>query len=214
MSDDLSWMQKPPAFIDPVQAKASTELLRRPSNVPRGHVDATETRAAHREDLTPAPSALSPDFVWFFPGLAYCMIGLDRSLFDLYTAAVNRTIQVRTHRADKPIFQFRGADVTANPWFATVQGVPPDVADDFIGFVSSFEFRNPRGPQPTSWFVEPVKTRIADPFVATPTGADITILLPGCLTTRRAVVIAEPAGLRLGTPVLSIKAAGHAPIPA
>jgi len=210
--DDLSWMQRPPAFIDPQQAKAATELLRRPSNVPRGHTDAGQVKAAQREDLHATPASLAPEYVWIFPGLAYCMIGLDRSLFDLYAAATGITIAVRTHRADKTLFDFRGADVSGNPWFATIQGVPQSVAADFLGFVSTFEFRNTSGPQAVSWFVEPVRTRIADPFVSKPLGVDVTILLPGCLTTRRAVVIAESAGIHLAKPVLGIKAASRDPV--
>ncbi len=210
--DDLSWMEKPPAFLDPQQAKAATELLRRPSNVPRGHTDAGQVKAAHREDLNPAPTSLAPEYTWIFPGLAYCMIGLDRSLFDLYAAAMGTAIPVRTHRADKTLFDFRGADVSGNPWFATIQGIPHSVAPDFLGFVSTFEFRNTSGPQATSWFVEPARTRIADPFVSKPLGVDVTILLPGCLTTRRAVVILDPAGLHLAKPVLGIKAASRDPV--
>ncbi len=197
--------QAPPSIENPEEAAKAHEILSRPHSVPRGQINTDELREAHREEIQPAPKRLADDTWWFLPGLAYCMIGADRSLFDLYSAHLGRAIDVVTHRTSAPVCLFRGADVSDNPWFHTVQGIDPKEGPGFIDFIETFEFVDNR--KSLSWGVRVELTRIADPFsssTAQRDGAWLRIVAPVCITNRRRVEVVKPAGFNLDAVELGI----------
>jgi len=195
MSEDLSWTENPPAIENPDEARQAQEILSRESGVPRGHETAEDLRPAHVENLEPPPKQLSKEQAWFFPALAYCMLGMDRSLFELYAKHLDEEIPVTTYRSEKPISLFDGADITTNPWFYTVQGIPPETAVGFAEFIQTFQFNDPL--RKLEWALHIHDTRIADPFLKERTGVSVTLLLPECLTSRRVAVVTRESGLRL-----------------
>jgi hypothetical protein len=207
MSHTSGWdPDAPPELLDAEAALAATSLVKRPANVPKGSAPLTELVGTHAETVEAAPNRLDPELTWFVPGLAYCMMGLDRSLFELYAWASSRTVPVKTYRTQTPLCLFTGVDISANPWFHTVQGISSDVARVLIEYIASFEFRRGQVEPKQVWALVPEKLRIRDPFVSARTqGVNVIAWLPHCRTTGRRVVCTEPAGLQLSTPVLGIR---------
>ena len=205
MSDtDLSWTGKPPRITNPEEAAAAERILRERPGEPKGHEKLDELRPAHSEELSPAPSRLDPELRWFFPALAYSMMGMDRSLFELFSWAAQAAVRVSSHRADQPIADFAGADVSANPWFYTVQGIGREQADEFISYVETYRFDDPN--RRLNWQLSFQELRVADPFVAdSRVGTYLTFLLPECLTSGRRTSVVRPAGLLLDRPLLGIR---------
>lgn len=187
--------------VDPDEALKSAEALLRhtedPEDTPVHHGEITAER--RHEEPTPATS-LDPDWAWFFLGLAYSLIGVDRSLFEVYQAAGDFTIPVRTHRSDEPLIAIKGVDFRNNPWAYIIQGIPHDHAVRFRQFAESYRFQSPAG----VWCVRHVDTRIADPFKTPRVGADIAVAAPLNLQTGRGIGIVTPAGLALQTPVFGV----------
>jgi len=196
-----SWINEPPRLLNPSEAEEATKVLRRPVNEPAGHTDLKELRAAHIEEISPSPARLDHDKLWFFPGLAYCMMRMDRSLFELYSWATDKAVSVMSYRADKPIALFHGADISDNPWFYTVQGVDQGLGKLFSDYISTYRFRDSK--RNAEWRLVPTATRIADPF-ANSEGIDVTLLLPANLTSNRRVVIVQEPGLRLQQLILGV----------
>lgn len=193
-----------PAFEDREAADKAHEILRRPSNVPMGHTDLSEARPAHKEDITNPRGALSPNMVWILPGLAYCMVGIDKSLFELYSNHADKVVKVTTHRSETPLFHFDGVDTTRNAWFYTIQGVEDEIGASFCDFVQSFLFNDqPKGLQ---WRITMRNARIADPFAKGKRriGINTVLFLPECITTKRRVTVIQEPGLTLDKLVLGV----------
>lgn len=192
-------MTQPPGFQDPEEATEAQKILQREHSVERGHEKLDELKPVHNEDYQPAPDQLDPELVWFFPALAYCMVGMDRSLFELFSWAAKRSIKVVTHQADKPVALFEGADISDNRWFYTLQGIERGIVDEFSGYIETYQFNDKQ--RELQWRLIAHKLRIRDPFAFAKTGvhqgADAVVLLPECLTTRRCVIPVQEPGLRL-----------------
>lgn len=199
MSDNLAWTNKPPSLDDPDEAQVARDILDRETGVPRGHTDLKELKSIQREEKDATPNRLDSDKVFFIPCLAYCMMGLDRSVFDLYSWASDSTLDVVTYQAPRPLFNFDGVDVSENPWFYMIQGIDHDLATPFSDYIESYEFRSQA--HGISWALDATLTRIADPFVKGEEreGVNVIILLPRCSDGR--YVGLTPGGLHLKTPV-------------
>ena len=128
-------------FVDPVEAAAANEVLARPKNEAAGNTSLKDLKPVFKEHQQSSPDRLDPDYCWFFPALAYCMMGMDKSLFELYFWALDKSLEIRSYKADKLLATFAGADVTNNPWFYTIQGIPKDVSEDFKNYIETYEFR-------------------------------------------------------------------------
>lgn len=203
MSEDLSWTEKPPRILNPEEAEEAGRILSRKPGEPRGHEKLADLKQAHREELSPSPSGLDPDLSWFFPGLAYCLMGMDRSLFELFSHGMGKPVPVTTYRADSPLVDFQSVDVSGNPWFYTLQGIPQDQGPGFSDYIQTFQF-NDRANY-VSWELTVAEIRLADPFrsESTRTGVDCSVLLPACSNGRR-VVLSQLPGLALNRPCLAI----------
>jgi hypothetical protein len=198
-------MERPPAILNPVEAAKAEAILARPSNVPRGHEKLDDLKPIHREEVAPSPAQLTADRAWFFPGLAYCMMGMDRSLFELFSHGLGQAVAVTTHRTSDPVVLFDGVDVRTNPWFHTIQGIDPALLSPFCEYIETFRFTDPR--KQVDWILSARTLRIADPFVSSTAkvGVNVVTLLPTCLSTRREVVVRQQAGLTLQPVVLGIR---------
>lgn len=85
---------------------------------------------------------LDPDLTWIHLGFAYVMIGIDRSLFEVFNAAApaGEQLTVKTVTTPGPVASVIGAEYHRNPWSRMVQGIPADKARAFIDFVASYRF--------------------------------------------------------------------------
>jgi len=198
MDSDLSWMQKPPELLGEEALEASRAFARK-ANVPTYVEGVDQARPAARESVIPAPVRLSRDKLWVFPALLYTMVGLDKSLFELYTLQFGVEIPVVSYRADRPVVGLLGAEAKADSWFGVLQGVDPVAGRAALTFLETFTFRNPRNG--LEWSVTANSQRMADPFAAG-SGIDVELLLPRCLTRNRRVVVVQDAGLDLRPVVL------------
>lgn len=205
MPEDHSWMERPPAILNPVEAARADAILARPANVPRGHEKLDDLKPIHREEVAASPAQLTADLSWFFPGLAYCMMGMDRSLFELFSHGAGQGVEVVTHRTSDPVVLFDGVDVRTNPWFHTVQGIDPALMSSFCGYIETFRFTDPR--KQVEWILSARTIRIADPFMSSTAkrGVDVIVLLPTCVSTHREVVVRQQAGLTLQPVILGIR---------
>jgi len=194
-------MTRPPELVNPAEAAAASKILARPSNTPSGHTKVDDLRCASDEEFLPTPTGLDPDYTWVFPGLLYVMVGLDRSIFELYGVDLNKTIEVKTYRAESPVANFNGANVTANQWFYVLQGIPVELGQDFLRYMHSYVFRDMQ--KSREWTVESRATRIRDPFASDTVGHFVHFLLPRC-STGRYVTVAQAPGLHLGELWLSM----------
>lgn len=208
MPEDLSWIDRPPKIDNLEEAERAQQILSRESGVPRGHESLQQLKLVHREEFSPAPAQLDDQQAWFINGLAYCMMGLDRSLFELFSHGLHAAVPVVTYRTDAPLALFDGVDVSQNQWFYTIQGISPDQARDFVDYIETFRFDDPR--RTVSWHLAVHTIRIADPFYVEGgmrRGVYARLVLPGCITTKRRVVVRVPPGLTLNTPVLALEQA-------
>lgn len=182
-------------YVDLFEAAHAHQLLQRPTGEAYGHTTTSEVPAL-KEHYEADPNVLPDGHSWFFPALAYCLVGVDKSLFELCTWNTQVQMRVKTYQAAKPIAKFNGVDVTRNRWFYTIQGIPLDQHDVFAAFASSMIFRKPG----RSWGLALEVHRIADPYSGR--GIDCTFLLP--YTTVKKVEVTTPAGLLLSTPTLAM----------
>lgn len=138
--------------------------------------------AEKRFEELEAGQPLSSDYAWFCLGLAYCMVKIDRSLFEVFQSAGNRSFALKTHRADSALCTVDKASYHTNPWSATVQGLPRNLGQTFADFVSSYEFvRKDTG---DTWKVEWLSAPVHDPFVAGHV-VDIHYAMPVNVTKKR-----------------------------
>jgi len=170
---------------------------------PVGHVIAggkPDVPADYFEKAEPT-SKLDDSMTWYWPGLVYMAIGLDRSIFAMFMDGLRKRFIVKTHTSADPIVGFAGADKATNPWSGTLQGIPTEHADAFDGYIASYSFTRPG----KVWRVRPTVTRIADPFYKQACrGVNCTLLLPELPEQGRRVSVTQPAGLLLRTPMLGI----------
>jgi hypothetical protein len=154
------------------------------------------------ESITPA-TGLDPDLQWYCLGLAYCLIKIDRSLFEVFQAAGNLSMPIQTHQADHPIMQIPGVNLVGNPWSGIVQGIPPRHGAAFREFVSSYQFnRIDTGDQ---WCCTFQDIRSGDPMVSGERrGVNIWYALPHNLTTKRRIALLREPGLMLADPILGV----------
>lgn len=200
----MSGLFKEPARItNPSQAQEAHRVLAREHSTPRGHRDLRGLRQSVREEVAPNPRRLDADQRWFFPGLAYCMVGVDRSLFALFEDQLKAAVRVTTHRTGTPVSLLMNTDVSDRPWFHTLQGIDRDLGQTFVDFIETFRFRD----QKSEWALTSRLTRIADPFVSGDEreAHEVVFLLPVNLTLGLQVCMIHPPGLHLATPVLGVR---------
>lgn len=193
-----------PGFEDYEEARSAHEVLARPSGVPRGHERLGMLRKSHVEEIAPSPKYLDRERTWFIPALAYCMMRMDRSLFELYSWAIDKDIDVVSYRTDSPLVTFSGVDISKNPWFHTVQGAETPIAGAFTEYIKTYKFNDTINN--VEWCLHAAPLRIADPFHdgEMRSGIDAIVFLPECMTTKRKVCVIKGAGLHLGIPELGI----------
>jgi hypothetical protein len=178
---------------------ALARIVARPEGTPVGR-GKVAVPVSYYETAEPA-NELAADYAWYWPGLLYMAVGLDRSIFAMFQDGFGKSFRVKTHRADEPIVTFAGADKATNPWSGTVQGIPMEYADDFNGFVASYKFVRPG----KTWRVAPTPTRLADPLRKQHRiGVWCTLLLPELPDIGRRVSVVKPAGLLLNKPEVGI----------
>ncbi len=186
-----------------MEAREANQILSREHSVPRGHQDLSDLRPAKREELSPSPKRLDPEKRWFFPALAYCMVGLDRSLFALFESQLCAEVRVTTYKTPSPVSLLTNVDVSDQPWFHLVQGIDRGMGQAFVDFIETFRFRG----KDEEWSLGSRLTRIADPFAEGDerVGHEVVFLLPVNLTQGRQVAMVRPPGLHLATPVLGVR---------
>lgn len=187
------------AEFNPADLDRLAKLVETPAGTPHGRTQ-NPIPSQYHEEITPC-TGLSRDMAWFFPGLLYAIIGLDRSIFAMFAEARGISLRTESHRSSDVIIKFGDSDYSGNPWCYTVQGIPKELESAFCGYVESFQFNRPN----QVWSVTSKKTRIADPFVApNRRGTDCTFLLPVLDTLGRRIVIKREAGFLLDTPILGV----------
>ncbi len=179
--------------------RAARAIREDPANTPIHHtkIDADQKY----ESIVPA-TRLADGYTWFVLGFAYCLVKVDRSLFEVYQAAGNITISVKSHRAEKPLFRILGSDMAmGNPWAYTIQGIPTAHAKPFIDFISSFRLTR----QANDWCCNFEEINILDPFSAERHVVSTWFALPGNIDRQRRVSLANGATrLRLETPIFGM----------
>lgn len=202
---DLTWMQNKAAVEDPEEVLRAHAILKRPANVPTGHDTTDDLKPVVKEEYLPVPSELDSQLSWFFPGLVYYMIGVDKSLFDLFVKATDRDVGVRSHLFDRQLLEIEGVRKLDNNWIHTLQGIDPGLYHSFTEFVISHQFRDPI--RNLEWVVEAKELRIADPCTSTMErkGVSVTFFLPECVTSGRKVVVRQPPGLLLDALILGVE---------
>jgi hypothetical protein len=188
--------QHPVSAYDPDELRAMVETFNAPHGVP-AHSTQIDAEQRH-EELEPG-RPLDPELTWFSLGLAYSLIKIDRSLFEVYQAAGNFTIPVRSYQAAEPIISAPGSEYHTNPWIAIVQGIPASHRRPFIDFVASYLFS--RGA--TKYRCGFQEIRVRDPFAES--GVPVWFALPDNTTARRRVVVAQSSGLWLTPPVMKVE---------
>ncbi len=176
-------------------------MIADPVGVPVHH---TKIEAAKRYETVEPATSLSEEFSWFFLGLAYCVIKIDRSLFEVYQSAGGISVPIKSHRADHPIASVQGADeFDRNPWSGTIQGISHFHARPFMDFISSYEFA--RKDTGDNWRCTFQQVRITDPLV---TGekrpVDCWFALPVNLTKKRYVRLNNTPGIFLSKPIFGM----------
>lgn len=167
-----------------------------PANTPLHH---TKIDADKRyEEATPT-TALDPTFDWFVLGFAYCLVRIDRSLFEVFQAAGNLTLPLKTHRSQGQLASVIGADLSGNSWMYIVQGVPKAYTQRFMDFVASYRFV--RRDTAEDWCCTFQAVRIHDPFSGDRSVSEVWYALPHNLTRgRRLTLMNEATRLLLQTP--------------
>lgn len=201
---DLTWMQNKPE-VDPEEVMRVNAILQRPTGVPTGHDTTEDVKPVTKEEYTPAPSQLDSQLAWLFPGLVYCMVGVDKSLFDLFTKATDKPVEVQTHLFDRQLMEIEGMRKLSSNWMHTLQGIDPALHREFCEFVASHRFRDPH--RNLEWVVSAQDLRIADPCLSElqRQGATVTFFLPECVTSSRKVVVRQPPGLLLDSLILGVE---------
>lgn len=190
-----------PHSIEPGALARARQITSDPADTPVHH---TTIDADQRfESVVPA-TGLDPAYQWFCLGLAYCLIKIDRSLFEVFQAAGNLSIPIKTHRADRSIIDIPASNYEVNPWSAMIQGIPREHGRNFIDFIASYKFdRKDTGHQ---WCCNFQELRCADPLASEASRAAVNIwfALPRNMTTGRQITILRPPGLLLDRPVFGV----------
>jgi hypothetical protein len=118
-----------------------------------GH--STVEAAKRFEDQHRPVRELDPGLAWIHLGLAYVMIRIDRSLFEVFNAAAEagRHINPVNVETPGPVAHVNGAEYHRNPWSRILQGVPKDRIREFVDFAASYRFvrRLPDGTEKSYW---------------------------------------------------------------
>lgn len=189
---------QPPLYLDPSEAANANKLLTRKTGEEFGHRSMKDVASQRREQVEPSPNSLTNDLAWFVPGLAYALVGVDKSLFELASWEYNKSIQVTTYQADKPLFAFESVDVSKNKWAYIVQGISYDDVELFNGFVQSSMWTK----KSIKWRMAAETIRCRDPFEGY-IGIELTFILP--YTVDRGVKLITEPGLLLSTPMLGMR---------
>ncbi len=190
----------PPSEFDPAELSRIRQVIADPAGQPVHH---TTIDVDKRYEIPTSATELDPTYRWFFLGFAYCLIKIDRSLFEVFQAAAGRSIPIKTHRAEQPIGLVRGADFARNQWAYFIQGIPGSVADTFIDFVASYEFK--RADTKERWCCNFKEVRIADPLVLTAKrGVPVMFALPSNLSRLRRLDLLGGQSLLLETPTFGV----------
>lgn len=197
----------PEVRVTPAEVKASLDtadkVLRDPEGVPVHHHPIGGER---RHDAPTAATGLDPDFEWFFLGLVYANIaGIDRSLFEIYKAAGDIRLEVRTHRASDSIIDVANSSFHTNPNSGCIQGIPKEHAAPFKEYMASWRFRYSAkpgliygGPEKAQlWRVDWAQIYIADPLARTKVPVLVNVGLPFDLLRSRGFLIVKSPGLAL-----------------
>ncbi len=189
----------PPTEFDPTERQRLIRVTADPTGVPvHRHKLDVEQRF---EEVTTA-SVLEGGHQWFVLGLAYCMVKVDRSLIEAYRDALGESIKILTHQAPRPLLEVMGSEAwRANPWSATIQGIPDSHAMPFIDYISSFMFR--RQDTGHDWSCGFRELVITDPFFATPRQVTCWVALPRNMTLRRRLEVTSTS-LNGSIPVVSM----------
>lgn len=176
--------------------------LRLEERPPKDPVSAEEVKKADDAPATEA-TELDESKVWFFPALVYTLIGLDRSMFELYAWESGNEFTYNTVRTPAPVATFDGVDISKSAWFHTVQGLDQSLSLDFIDYMSSFLFRDPSGAK--EWAINFTEVRMRDPvWKGDPRPVDIVFALPECRTNGKKVVVTTEPGPELGPVSLGV----------
>lgn len=195
----MSGQHPPLSEFDPDAFAHLRRVVAAPVDTPVHHTKIDAER--RHEEVAPAAS-LDPAFAWFYLGFAYALVpGLDRSLLEVYQAAGDRTIEVRTHRSEQPIVAVAGADFSRNPWAYLIQGVPQAERFQLIDFIASYRFRSAKG----DYCLDFKDVRCADPLYAqAKLPMTIAFALPRNLQKDRRLVMMREPGVMLTTPMFGI----------
>lgn len=201
-------MSDAPRILNPEEAAKAHEILARPQGVPFNRKDVATLRK--REEIAPPPKWLDQSMVWYFPGLVYSVVGLDKSLFELYMADTGVDLKPITHCADRPVVGFHGVDVRPNKWFYTVQGIEADYASDFDRFLMTLGLRK----KANLWSIGLTRVPIPDPFMAAYVPVEVAVLTAASTLPARSIILQPSSGQPGETPTLRVYAAEASPEPA
>lgn len=198
-------MPEPARYVDMQEVTAAHAALRVPGDTPLGGDTLSELASPTRESIMPDPPYLDPELCWVMPGLLYCVMGLDKSVFHLFSWAMKRDVQVCTHLAPTALIDLVSSSSKGHPWLGTVQGVSPELSGRLVDYIESFRFNDPRG---NAWCACAHQMRIRDPFSAQDTGVSVVLFLPECLTTGRWLALESEYNLGLERPRVVVRGVG------
>lgn len=146
------------------------------------------------EDVLPT-RGLSADHQWVCPALLYMVTGLDRSIFEMFSAASNRSLRIPTHRTPVPLLQPQGVPrPSQDPRAYTLQGIELSLWPAFRDYVATYLFRR-QGED--SWRVSWEGGGILDPFWAgDPRWVDVQVMTVRSLKTGRRLTVKAPNPLQ------------------
>lgn len=162
----------------------------RPVGVPFGH-HSLEVDELY-EDVLPT-RGLSGDQVWVAPGLLYMVTGLDRSIFEMFSAASGKPLKVPTHRTPQALLAAEAGRPSQNAWAYTVQGIDRALWPAFRDYVASYGFRRPGA---DTWTAGWTEASILDPFWSgDPRWVEVHAITVRSLATGRHLTVRGPTPL-------------------
>lgn len=178
-----------PSSFDPASLSKVQKILANPAGAISGR---SSFDALQRYEEIEPGRPLDSEYGWFCLGLAYAMVKVDRSLFEVFMSAANQNFRLRTYGALRPLCSVPGSEYHTNPWSGTVQGIPAashrghDLPQVFADFVSSYQFK--RKDTGHTWRIRFQSLEVPDPF-SPGHGATIHYALPVNETKRRKMVL-------------------------
>ncbi len=163
-----------PVVENPKEAIKATQDLKRAPNVPRGQTSLLDLTSPQLN--IKSPNRLSPEVGWFCPGLAYCMMGMDKDLFELYAWAIDKSVRVDTIITPNPVIEIEMLDTSKQRWFHILQALEQPLDKQFSDYISTYKFRNSE--KNIVWSLRIVEREYVDPFSISFNKVKIRILLP------------------------------------